>query len=86
MTGEGDMIKETKEEPMEVSMTKDMVIQLMMHNIRMSEQNDELRKQMAELLERIKNLEEEVMASKKVGAKSSLSDSANNQQEKNKVS
>lgn len=86
MTGEGDMIKETKEEPMEVSMTKDMVIQLMMHNIRMSEQNDELRKQMAELLQRIKNLEEEVRASKKDDAKSSLSDSANNQQEQNKVS
>ena len=86
MSEEGEMMKQKPEEPMEVSMTKDMVIQLMMHNIRMSEQNDELRKQMAELLQRIKNLEEEVRASKKDDAKSSLSDSANNQQEQNKVS
>ena len=86
MSEEGEMMKQKPEEPMEVSMTKDMVIQLMMHNIRMSEQNDELRKQMAELLQCIKNLEEEVRASKKDDAKSSLSDSANNQQEQNKVS
>ena len=90
MTEEGEMLKteEKKEErpTMNVTVDKDTLIKLMMYNMRMSEQNDELRKQVDELLQRINNLEEEVRESKKDTAKSSPSDSANNQQEDFKVS
>ena len=92
LTGQGEMLKteeKKEEEPrptMNVTVDKDTLIKLMMHNIRMSEQNDELRKQGDELLQRINNLEEEVRESKKDTAKSSPSDSANNQQEDFKVS
>ena len=90
-TGQGEMLKTEKkeEEPrptMNVTVDKDTLIKLMMHNIRMSEQNDELRKQVEELLQRINNLEEEVRGTKKDDAKSSPSTSANNQQEDFKVS
>ena len=88
-TGQGNMIKTKEEEPrptMNVTVDKDTLIKLMMYNMRMSEQNDELRKQVDELLQRINNLEEEVRESKKDTAKSSHSDSANNQQEDFKVS
>lgn len=85
MTGQGEMLKTEKkeEEPrptFDVTVDKDTLIKLLLHA------NEHMSEQMAELLERIKNLEEEVRASKKDDAKSSLSDSANNQQEKNKVS
>ena len=85
MTGQGEMLKTEKkeEEPrptFDVTVDKDTLIKLLLHA------NEHMSEQMAELLQRIKNLEEEVRASKKDDAKSSLSDSANNQQEKNKVS
>lgn len=85
MTGQGEMLKTEKkeEEPrptFDVTVDKDTLIKLLLHA------NEHMSEQMAELLERIKNLEEEVRASKKDDAKSSLSDSANNQQEQNKVS
>ena len=91
MTGQGEMLKTEKkeEEPrptMNVTVDKDTLIKLMMYNMRMSEQNDELRKQVDELLQRINNLEEEVRETKKDTAKSSHSDSANNQQEDFEVS
>ena len=88
-TGQGNMIKTKEEEPrptMNVTVDKDTLIKLMMYNMRMSEQNDELRKQVDELLQRINNLEEEVRETKKDTAKSSPSDSANNQQEDFEVS
>ena len=85
MTGQGEMLKTEKkeEEPrptFDVTVDKDTLIKRLLHA------NEHMSEQMAELLQRIKNLEEEVRASKKDDAKSSLSDSANNQQEKNKVS
>ena len=85
MTGQGEMLKTEKkeEEPrptFDVTVDKDTLIKLLLHA------NEHMSEQMAELLQRIKNLEEEVRASKKDDAKSSLSDSANNQQEQNKVS
>ena len=85
LTGQGEMLKTEKkeEEPrptFDVTVDKDTLIKLLLHA------NEHMSEQMAELLQRIKNLEEEVRASKKDDAKSSLSDSANNQQEENKVS
>lgn len=84
LTGQGEMLKTEKKEEerptFDVTVDKDTLIKLLLHA------NEHMSEQMAELLERIKNLEEEVRASKKDDAKSSLSDSANNQQEKNKVS
>ena len=83
MTEEGEMLKTKKKEErptFDVTVDKDTLIKLLLHA------NEHMSEQMAELLQRIKNLEEEVRASKKDDAKSSLSDSANNQQEQNKVS
>lgn len=72
--------KEEERPTFDVTVDKDTLIKLLLHA------NEHMSEQMAELLQRIKNLEEEVRANKKDDAKSSLSDSANNQQEKNKVS
>lgn len=84
LTGQGEMLKTEKKEEerptFDVTVDKDTLIKLLLHA------NEHMSEQMAELLQRIKNLEEEVRASKKDDAKSSLSDSANNQQEQNKVS
>lgn len=84
LTGQGEMLKTEKKEEerptFDVTVDKDTLIKLLLHA------NEHMSEQMAELLQRIKNLEEEVRANKKDDAKSSLSDSANNQQEKNKVS
>lgn len=85
MTEEGEMLKTEKkeEEPrpsMDVTVDKDTLIKLLLHA------NEHMSEQMAELLQRIKNLEEEVRSNKKDDAKSSLYGSANSQQDKEMVS
>ena len=63
MTGQGEMLKTEKKEEerptFDVTVDKDTLIKLLLHA------NEHMSEQMAELLQRIKNLEEEVRASKK---------------------
>ena len=84
MTGEGEMLKTEKkeEEPrptMNVSVDKDTLIRLMLHSMKMNEmENEQMRKQMEEIMRMIEELKEEVLGSKKDTVKSSLSDPADN--------
>ena len=81
-TGQGNMIKTKEEEPrptMNVSVDKDTLIRLMLHSMKMNEmENEQMRKQMEEIMRMIEELKEEVLGSKKDTAKSSLSDPADN--------
>lgn len=81
-TGQGNMIKTKEEESrptMNVSVDKDTLIRLMLHSMKMNEmENEQMRKQMEEIMRMIEELKEEVLGSKKDTAKSSLSDQADN--------